>query len=96
MLSGPPSGQGAGGGARIRDRRVPADLRADSLVTVPPTPRSLVRATRADNNAVFGKLWNDNTFSPAVAYRQSEHVTATVWRCGGAAYGMAFSTRIKQ
>ncbi|GFO28272.1 hypothetical protein PoB_005477700 [Plakobranchus ocellatus] len=37
-LSGPPSGQGAGGGTRTRDRRVPADLRADSLATVPPTP----------------------------------------------------------
>ncbi|GFO28106.1 DC-STAMP domain-containing protein 1-like [Plakobranchus ocellatus] len=37
-LSGPPSGQGAGGGARTHDRRVPADLRADSLATVPPTP----------------------------------------------------------
>ncbi|GFO16920.1 hypothetical protein PoB_004342500 [Plakobranchus ocellatus] len=37
-LSGPPSGQGAGGGARTRDRRVPADFRADSLATVPPTP----------------------------------------------------------
>ncbi|GFO45857.1 hypothetical protein PoB_007236200 [Plakobranchus ocellatus] len=37
-LSGPPSGQGAGAGARTRDRRVPADLRADSLATVPPTP----------------------------------------------------------
>ncbi|GFN89186.1 Atrial natriuretic peptide receptor 1 isoform x2 [Plakobranchus ocellatus] len=36
--SGPPSGQGAGGGDRTRDRRVPADLRADSLSTVPPTP----------------------------------------------------------
>ncbi|GFN78949.1 hypothetical protein PoB_000545500 [Plakobranchus ocellatus] len=36
-LSGPPSGQGAGGGARTRDRKVPADLRADSLATVPPT-----------------------------------------------------------
>ncbi|GFN89543.1 hypothetical protein PoB_001604900 [Plakobranchus ocellatus] len=31
MLLGPPSGQGAGGGARTRDRRVPAVLRADSL-----------------------------------------------------------------
>ncbi|GFO18053.1 hypothetical protein PoB_004455800 [Plakobranchus ocellatus] len=30
-LSGPPPGQGTGGGARTRDRRVPADLRADSL-----------------------------------------------------------------
>ncbi|GFO46684.1 GDP-mannose-4,6-dehydratase [Plakobranchus ocellatus] len=37
-LSGPPSGQGAGGGARTRDRMVPVDLRADSLATVPPTP----------------------------------------------------------
>ncbi|GFO03870.1 hypothetical protein PoB_003037500 [Plakobranchus ocellatus] len=30
-LSGLPSGQGAGGGARTLARRVPADLRADSL-----------------------------------------------------------------
>ncbi|GFO29032.1 hypothetical protein PoB_005553700 [Plakobranchus ocellatus] len=37
-LLGPPSGQGAGGGARTRVRRGPADLRADSLATVPPTP----------------------------------------------------------
>ncbi|GFO34030.1 hypothetical protein PoB_006053500 [Plakobranchus ocellatus] len=33
-----PSGQGAGSGARTRDRRVPADLRADSQATVLPTP----------------------------------------------------------
>ncbi|GFO49329.1 hypothetical protein PoB_007583400 [Plakobranchus ocellatus] len=38
-LSGPPSGQGAGGGARTCDRWIPADLTADSLATVPPTPR---------------------------------------------------------
>ncbi|GFN90280.1 hypothetical protein PoB_001678600 [Plakobranchus ocellatus] len=38
-LSGFRSGQGAGGGARTRDRTVPADLRADSLATVPSTPR---------------------------------------------------------
>ncbi|GFO04717.1 hypothetical protein PoB_003122200 [Plakobranchus ocellatus] len=37
-LSGPPSGQGAGSGARTRDRMVPADLRADSQATVLPTP----------------------------------------------------------
>ncbi|GFO22065.1 circadian clock protein period [Plakobranchus ocellatus] len=37
-LSGPPSGQGAGSGARTRDRRVPANLRADSQATVLPTP----------------------------------------------------------
>ncbi|GFN91045.1 hypothetical protein PoB_001755100 [Plakobranchus ocellatus] len=36
------SGQGAGGGARTRDRGFPADLRADSLATVPPTPRPLL------------------------------------------------------
>ncbi|GFO31559.1 hypothetical protein PoB_005806400 [Plakobranchus ocellatus] len=36
-LSGPPSGQGNGGLARTRDRWVPADLRAESLTTVPPT-----------------------------------------------------------
>ncbi|GFN89373.1 hypothetical protein PoB_001587900 [Plakobranchus ocellatus] len=36
-LSGRPSGQGAGGRTRTRDSRVPADLRADSLATVPPT-----------------------------------------------------------
>ncbi|GFO11475.1 hypothetical protein PoB_003798000 [Plakobranchus ocellatus] len=38
-LPGPPSGQGAGGGARTRNRRVHADLRTDSLAIVPPTPR---------------------------------------------------------
>ncbi|GFO02159.1 cathepsin d [Plakobranchus ocellatus] len=38
-LSDPPSGQSACGGARTRNRRVPADLRADSQSTVPPSPR---------------------------------------------------------
>ncbi|GFO38841.1 hypothetical protein PoB_006534600 [Plakobranchus ocellatus] len=37
-LLGPPSGKGAGGEARARDRRIPADIRADSLATAPPTP----------------------------------------------------------
>ncbi|GFO46556.1 hypothetical protein PoB_007306100 [Plakobranchus ocellatus] len=38
-LSGPQSGQGAGGEAQVRDRIVSANLRAtESLVTVPPTP----------------------------------------------------------
>ncbi|GFO47609.1 hypothetical protein PoB_007411400 [Plakobranchus ocellatus] len=37
-LSGPPSAQGAGVGARTRDIKIPADIRADSLATVPPTP----------------------------------------------------------
>ncbi|GFO45622.1 hypothetical protein PoB_007212700 [Plakobranchus ocellatus] len=40
-LSGPPSGQGAGSGARTHDRRVPADLRADSQATVLPTPPAM-------------------------------------------------------
>ncbi|GFO19950.1 hypothetical protein PoB_004645500 [Plakobranchus ocellatus] len=33
-LSGLPSGQSAGGGARTRDRGIRADIRADSLATV--------------------------------------------------------------
>ncbi|GFO41704.1 hypothetical protein PoB_006820900 [Plakobranchus ocellatus] len=37
-LYGPPSGLGASGGALTRDRKVPADLRVDSLSTVTPTP----------------------------------------------------------
>ncbi|GFO21982.1 hypothetical protein PoB_004848700 [Plakobranchus ocellatus] len=37
-LSGPPSGQGAGGVTRTCDRIAPADLNTDSLATVPPTP----------------------------------------------------------
>ncbi|GFO08296.1 hypothetical protein PoB_003480100 [Plakobranchus ocellatus] len=37
-LSVPPSGQSAGSWARTRDRRVPADLRADSQATALPTP----------------------------------------------------------
>ncbi|GFO09909.1 hypothetical protein PoB_003641400 [Plakobranchus ocellatus] len=47
-LSGPPSGQGAGSGARTRDRRVPANLRADSQATVLPTPPS--SGERGENN----------------------------------------------
>ncbi|GFO07130.1 hypothetical protein PoB_003363500 [Plakobranchus ocellatus] len=51
-LSSPPSGQGAGGGTRIRDRRVPADLRVDSLTTLPSTPPSKDK----DNSGVPNKL----------------------------------------
>ncbi|GFO26593.1 hypothetical protein PoB_005309800 [Plakobranchus ocellatus] len=59
-LSGPQSGQGVGSGARTRDRRVPADLRADSQATVLPTPQSMMR-----------KIFNSNqtgapSFSPVL------------------------------
>ncbi|GFO03662.1 hypothetical protein PoB_003016700 [Plakobranchus ocellatus] len=37
-LSDPPSGMGAGGGARAYDSRVPEHLRAGSLFTEPPRP----------------------------------------------------------
>ncbi|GFO19963.1 hypothetical protein PoB_004646800 [Plakobranchus ocellatus] len=40
LLDSPP-GQGAGSGTRARDRRVPVDLRADSLATEPPTPHTM-------------------------------------------------------
>ncbi|GFO30272.1 hypothetical protein PoB_005677700 [Plakobranchus ocellatus] len=49
-LSGPPSGQGAGSGARTRDRRVPADLRADSQATVLPTPFFSMKTKNHTNN----------------------------------------------
>ncbi|GFO27111.1 hypothetical protein PoB_005361600 [Plakobranchus ocellatus] len=40
-LQGPPSGRGADCGARTRDRWIPADLRAESLATKPPTSPKL-------------------------------------------------------
>ncbi|GFN85947.1 hypothetical protein PoB_001245300 [Plakobranchus ocellatus] len=54
-LSGHASGQGASGRARTRDRRVPADLRADSLATVPPTPLKMdLRPTARVGSCQFG------------------------------------------
>ncbi|GFO15672.1 hypothetical protein PoB_004217700 [Plakobranchus ocellatus] len=44
-LLAPASGQGAGSGVRTLDRRVAADLRADSLTTVPPTPPTTQAST---------------------------------------------------
>ncbi|GFO22391.1 hypothetical protein PoB_004889600 [Plakobranchus ocellatus] len=41
-LSGPPSGQDADGGARTPHRRVPSDLRANLLATVPPMPPFII------------------------------------------------------
>ncbi|GFO09547.1 hypothetical protein PoB_003605200 [Plakobranchus ocellatus] len=55
MLSGPPSGQGASSGARTRDGRVPADLRADSQGTVLPTPPEPARE-RGTGGVGMGKF----------------------------------------
>ncbi|GFO41752.1 hypothetical protein PoB_006825700 [Plakobranchus ocellatus] len=52
-LSGPPSGRGSDGGARTREKWIPADLRADSLATVPPTPLAAVVGREAKK----GKKW---------------------------------------
>ncbi|GFO03154.1 hypothetical protein PoB_002965900 [Plakobranchus ocellatus] len=49
-LSGPPSGQSASGGTRTRDRRVPADLRANSLATVLQTPQYNERIGNDDDD----------------------------------------------
>ncbi|GFO37488.1 hypothetical protein PoB_006399300 [Plakobranchus ocellatus] len=45
-LLGPASGQGGDGGTRTCDRRVSADLRVDSLTTVPPTSKRRKRAEK--------------------------------------------------
>ncbi|GFO25608.1 hypothetical protein PoB_005211300 [Plakobranchus ocellatus] len=37
--------QGAGGGVRTPGRRIPADIRADSLATVPPTRDGWLRTS---------------------------------------------------
>ncbi|GFO39400.1 hypothetical protein PoB_006590500 [Plakobranchus ocellatus] len=42
-LLGPPPGRDADGGARTRDRWLPADFRADSQATVPPKPLGIER-----------------------------------------------------
>ncbi|GFN75831.1 hypothetical protein PoB_000233700 [Plakobranchus ocellatus] len=59
-LSGPPSGQGAGSGARTRDRRVPADLRADSQATVLPTPPGNGEAVRKTVRRIHHTVWHRN------------------------------------
>ncbi|GFO27632.1 hypothetical protein PoB_005413700 [Plakobranchus ocellatus] len=47
-LSGPSSGQGTGGGAQTRDRGIPADIWADSLATMLPTPHIVEQAQNKD------------------------------------------------
>ncbi|GFO05595.1 histone-lysine N-methyltransferase SETMAR [Plakobranchus ocellatus] len=60
-LSGPPSGQGAGSGARTRDRRVPADLRADSQATVLPTPPYKRRKKKKKKNYKCFQMYDNAT-----------------------------------
>ncbi|GFO45975.1 hypothetical protein PoB_007248000 [Plakobranchus ocellatus] len=45
-LSSLTSGQGAGVGTRTSDKRVPADLKADSLATVPLTPIDFIKSLK--------------------------------------------------
>ncbi|GFO30129.1 DNA primase [Plakobranchus ocellatus] len=60
-LSGPPSGQGAGGGARTRDRKVPADLRAELLATMPPTPRFCKVVKKREENMPADTSYDPNS-----------------------------------
>ncbi|GFO35076.1 hypothetical protein PoB_006158100 [Plakobranchus ocellatus] len=71
-LSGPPSGQGAGGGARTRDRRVSADLRADSLANMPPTPPKTCNNCNASN---------DNSNDDAIPVRHLDELAKTAISC---------------
>ncbi|GFO44507.1 hypothetical protein PoB_007101200 [Plakobranchus ocellatus] len=62
-LSGPPSGQGAGGGARTRDRRVrPRGLKED-LYAIQDTLRALIR----------DHLWKDWPKSSMSSYPTGPH-----------------------
>ncbi|GFN87198.1 hypothetical protein PoB_001370400 [Plakobranchus ocellatus] len=58
-LLGLPSGPGADGRARTRDRRGPADLRADSQATVPPTPPECGRIWEGIDESKF--MHQENT-----------------------------------
>ncbi|GFN86699.1 hypothetical protein PoB_001320500 [Plakobranchus ocellatus] len=72
-LSGPPSGQGAGSGVRTRDRRIPADIRADSLATVPPTlPTTTERSMSGERKTARGggfilTVWNNRVTASGLA-----------------------------
>ncbi|GFN92455.1 hypothetical protein PoB_001896100 [Plakobranchus ocellatus] len=58
-LSGPASDQGAGSGARTRDRRLPADLRADSQATVLPTPPFTIKESQI--------IWEIKSFNEIIS-----------------------------
>ncbi|GFN90399.1 hypothetical protein PoB_001690500 [Plakobranchus ocellatus] len=61
-LLGPPSGQGACGGVRTLDRRVPADLRVDSPTTVSPTPQT-EKKTGIDKQDICARTKQDQGLS---------------------------------
>ncbi|GFO34891.1 hypothetical protein PoB_006139600 [Plakobranchus ocellatus] len=67
-------GQGAGDRARTRDRKVPADLRADSLSTVPPTLHHLTGWMSPEASDIYiisaEQLQNEET---------SQHVHTPFW-----------------
>ncbi|GFO43947.1 major facilitator superfamily domain-containing protein 4 [Plakobranchus ocellatus] len=69
-LSGPPSGQGAGSGARTRDRRVPADLRADSQATATDAPS---RKGKKEFTTKPNKLTKTNLVLFCFISRRSKH-----------------------
>ncbi|GFO21625.1 hypothetical protein PoB_004813000 [Plakobranchus ocellatus] len=63
-LLSPPSGQSAGSGARTRDRKVSADLGADSLATVPPKPPNSLASWALQISHWFGLICYLYTPSP--------------------------------
>ncbi|GFO49287.1 hypothetical protein PoB_007579200 [Plakobranchus ocellatus] len=62
MISDPLSGEGASGGIRNRDRRSPADFRAGSQSTMPPTAL---------------KLWDVRVATPQLLNSSSTTVSAS-------------------
>ncbi|GFN75062.1 hypothetical protein PoB_000156800 [Plakobranchus ocellatus] len=87
-LLGPPLASGADGEARTRDRRVPADLRADSQATLPPTP---LLQTKKREKAAENQLCstNDNAhFSVQVSIERAVSASqiqshSVAWSVGG-------------
>ncbi|GFO29823.1 hypothetical protein PoB_005632800 [Plakobranchus ocellatus] len=55
---GPSSGRDVGGRARTRDRRIPTDIRADSLATVPPTPPNENEECKKNEKELERVVWN--------------------------------------
>ncbi|GFO32349.1 hypothetical protein PoB_005885400 [Plakobranchus ocellatus] len=80
-LSGPPSGQDAGGKTVARDRRVPADLRVDSLAAVTPTPPYMVTSRLHFVESSSLDRWSvplDKGYCWA-GYEESEHAKTRAW-----------------